>query len=302
MALHLQHDSGMRLRGRALTLSHWLFILGLQVTAALSLQSCKNDREGQPASSETDVHDRGQERAVFGTESEGVSSETPKRASPKTSVGLAPDANLLQERARHVDPTTAIPTTKAPAVAEPQISTVRDPGEERVGNRGVPTRAPREPAVKRFLHYQPPGASVGDTGELAQRTPEPQVSVAMKPIRELLQQWADTLLAGDLGAHLSLYPPMLDRFNGSTNVTKGTVRASKQRLISRFAGASRFDMYDVRLRPSREGSVLAEFRIESNAVNSSIIGWYRLEVRQVGGQWKIYGEDKVQPVSRRSGL
>ena len=59
--------------------------------------------------------------------------------------------------------------------------------------------------------------------------------------------------------------------------------------------------YDLRLLPSRGGSMIAEFRIESDAAARGVVGWYRLELRQVDDQWKIYGEEKLEPVSRRGG-
>jgi hypothetical protein len=120
----------------------------------------------------------------------------------------------------------------------------------------------------------------------------------MKAIRDLLRRWADTLLTRELGGHMRLYALTLDRFNGSSNVARETVRASKELLMSGFADVRRFEIYDVRLLPSRGGSVMAEFRIESDAVVRGVVGWYRLELRQVGGEWKIYGEEKLQTVPR----
>lgn len=292
---------GMRVRGRSRTATRWLFVIGLQVPALLSLQSCKNDRAAQPAPVETQAQDRRQQRAVFGSASEAVSSGTPEVS--KTSDQPTLDANRPQQRARRGESYVRVPAPKSRIEpVEPHQSPVGDPGERSVGDGGVAVasnRAPREPAAERFLHYRPPGSSVGDTGELTGRTPEPQISASMKPVRDLIRRWADTLLAGDLGSHMSLYAPTLDRFNGSSNVPRVTVRASKQRLLSRLAGVRRFEMYDVRVRPARDGSVHVEFRIESDAVNRGVAGWYRLELRPVGGLWKIYGEEKVQPVSRR---
>jgi hypothetical protein len=156
-------------------------------------------------------------------------------------------------------------------------------------------RASREPARERSLHYEPPGSTVGDTGEL---TPEPQVSGSMMPIENLIRRRTDTLLARDLDSHMSLYAPTLNRFNGATNIPRETVRAFKQKLLARLVAVRRFEIYNLRLRSSRNGFVTAEFRIESDAVDSGIAGWYELELRTIGDQWKIYGEEKVQPLSR----
>jgi hypothetical protein len=97
---------------------------------------------------------------------------------------------------------------------------------------------------------------------------------------------------------MSLYAVTLDRFHGSAEVARDAVRSSKQRLLSGLADVQRFEMYDVRLAPSRGGSVVAEFRVEADAQAPGVAGWYRLQMRQVGTQWKIYGEERIQPVSR----
>jgi hypothetical protein len=275
------------------TATCWLVVIGLQVPAQLLLQSCKNDR---PEPVKTEAQDP-QRRAVFGSSPDPVSSGIRSRTS-KTSPASTLDTNRSKERSRRAEP---VPPKSG---AQPQRPSVKDLGERRVGDDGPAlalNRRPREPAAERFLHYQPPGSSVGDTGELTRRIAEPQTAPSMKPIRDLIHRWADTLLSGNLPAHMSLYAPTLDRFNGSSDVPRETVRAFKHRLLSGLKGVRRFEMYDVRLLSSRDTSVVAEFRIESDAVARDIVGWYRLELRQVGGQWKIYSEEKVQAMSKGGG-
>jgi Tol biopolymer transport system component len=55
---------------------------------------------------------------------------------------------------------------------------------------------------------------------------------------------------------------------------------------------------NLRLRSLGNGFVSAEFRIDSDAVDSGVAGWYHLELGMIGDQWKIYAEEKVQPFSR----
>jgi ketosteroid isomerase-like protein len=279
-------------QGRCRTATHWLVVIGLQLPALVLLQSCKNDR-AKPV--ETAAHDP-EKRAVFGSAPERVRSRVQQEGSKTSQPAIKADKS--QERARRADPVASESRT---AAGEPQRSRVKDPGERRVGDDEVAiasNRTPRAPVAERFLHYEPPGSRVGDAGELA--NPEPQISASAKPIRELIHRWADTLLNRDLRGHMSLYAPRVARFNGSSDVTRETVTAFKQRLLSGFAGVQRFEIYNVRL-STRDGSVIAEFRIESDAAGQGIAGWYRLVFRQDGGQWKIYGEEKLQPVSRRSG-
>jgi len=118
------------------------------------------------------------------------------------------------------------------------------------------------------------------------------------PVQNLIRRWTDTLLAGDVDSHMSLYGPTLNRFNGATNVPRETVRAFKQKLLARLVAVRRFEIYNLQLQSSRNGFVSAEFRIESDAVDSGVAGWYQLELRMIGDQWKIYGEEKMQPLSR----
>ena len=100
---------------------------------------------------------------------------------------------------------------------------------------------------------------------------------------------------------MSLYAATLDRFHGSSNVSREAVRASKERLLSRLTGVRKFEMFAVRLLPSRDDSVIAEFRIDSDAEARGVAGWYRLHLRPVNNRWIIHEEEKLQAVSRRSG-
>jgi ketosteroid isomerase-like protein len=280
----------MKAPGKGRPATRWVLVVGLQLLSVLSVQSCKKDqtesakREAQPP----------QQRAVFGSTPESVRSEIPPQT-PKMAAKPTAEASRSRERA----PTTKPFDSKSRATsAEPQWPLVTDMGERMVGDdRGAvaSNRASPEPARERFLHYEPPGSTVSDTGEL---TPEPQVSGSMMPIENLIRRWTDTLLARDLDSHMSLYAPTLNRFNGATNIPRETVRAFKQKLLARLVAVRRFEIYNLRLRSSGNGFVTAEFRIESDAVDSGIAGWYQLVLRTIGGQWKIHGEEKVQPLSR----
>ena len=286
----------MTARDRGSTATRWLLMVGLQISPLLSLQSCKNDRT-EPVKTEAQ---NPQQRAVFGAAPEPAPSETRPRTS-KTTPQPTAEANRTQERARKTD---QVGSKSQAASSEPKRPPVRDPGERSVGDSGVTVgsnRGPREPAAERFLHYEPPGSSVGDAGELTPAIREPQISASVKPVQDLIRRWADTLLTRDLPGHMSLYAVTLDQFNGSSSVARDTVRAFKQRLLSGFVNVRSFEIYDLRVAPSRGGSMIAEFRVESDAAVREVVGWYRLDVRQVGGQWKIYGEEKLKPVSRRGG-
>ena len=187
------------------TTTRLLFMMGLQATALLLLQSCNNDRAEREKTQTEDP----QQRAVFGSVPERAASGSP---TPRTSPEPGPEAARSQDRARTAEPVTP----ESPANSDTaQRSSVKDPGERRVGDAGVgvaANRSQQRQAADRFLHYDPPGSSVGDTGELARKTPEPQGSTSMKPVQNLIRRWADTLLTRDLSSHMSLYAATLARF------------------------------------------------------------------------------------------
>lgn len=265
----------MSLPSRIRIATRWVCVIGLHAAAFLTLQSCKNN---QPEVSEGE-----QRRAVYGAP-ERVAPETRQRAAAKG--GQARGAiDEPQERARQTEPVRPPVTPVSPTVAS-RSSPVGDPGERRVGDRGVAAavtrRAGEQVPAERFLHYRPPGSSVGDGGELARSTVQ-AAPVSTKSVENLLRRWADTLVSGDLNSHMRLYAPAAQGGSGL---------ASKRRLVSALAGVRRFEIFDVRLRQSTEGAVLAEFRVESDAANGRLAGRYRLALRKVDSEWKIFREEK----------
>jgi hypothetical protein len=280
------------MRGRSRAVTRWIFIIAFQLAPLLLLESCKNDRA---ASAETESQKSSQNRAVFGSGSERDTSRT-NGSSTLNSPKL--DANKPQERARGVESRArAITPTSRAEPAASQRSRLQDPPKSHVSHSNVAANHDaKESTGKRFLHYEPPGSRVSDPGEFPSKPQMPRSN----SIESLIYRWADTLLTGDLGAHLSLFGPTLDHFNGASSVSQEMVRTFKRTMLADLAGVRRFEIYDVRLRPSGDGFAYAEFRIESDVVNSTINGWYQLELRETGGQWKIYGEEKIQRISRRS--
>ena len=274
-------------RNRATT--RRLVLVGLHLPAILLLQAC-SERASHPVKMGVE-----QDRPVFGTPREQVPPGTESRtANTGKQLSLK---NKSQERARTAEPTLS----KSQEESAPERSQVGDPGERANDDRQVvisSNRTEREPVPDRFLHYQPPGSTVGDSGELTKFVPEEPAEVSTAVVRELLRRWADTLLARNLASHMNLYAPTLYRFHGSSNVPAESIKAAKQRVLSEITGLQRFEMHDVRLLRSRDGSVTAEFRVESDTAAASLAGSYRLLLRQVGGVWKIYEEERVQPMSQ----
>ncbi len=288
------NSASMTIRGRSRAATRWIFIIASQLAPLLLLESCKNDRA---ASAETESQELAQKRAVFGSASERDTSRTNGYSTinpPKL------DADKPTQRATGVQAhRRAITPTSRSEPAASQRSRMQDPGRSHAPDPNVSAAANHgamESTGERYLHYEPPGSLVGDPGELPSKPQMPRSN----SIESLVYRWADTLLTGNLGAHLSLFSPKLDHFNGAASVSQEVVRTFKSTMLADLAGVRHFEIDDLRLRPSDAGLAYAEFRIESDAVNSKINGSYRLELREVDGQWKIYGEEKLQPISRRS--
>jgi hypothetical protein len=286
----------MRARDRRQIATCRVLVVGLQVPALLLLQSCKNDQT-EPAKREAEDQ---QQRAVFGSAPERARSEI-RPGTPEIKPQPKVEAARSHERARTAEQVSSKSRSASGETERPPEKDLRKPSRSHSEVTVASNRPPPEPAAERLLHYEPPGSKVGDPGELTPRIREPQISSSVNSIRELIRRWADTLLTRDLPGHMSLYVPTLERFNGLFHVAQENVRVSKQRLLPGFAGVRRFEIYDFRLLSSRDGSSIAEFRIESDAVARGVSGWYRLQLRQIDGQWKIYGEEKLESVSRRGG-
>ena len=293
----------MAVRFRVLSANRWVSLVVLQIPALLLLQSCNKDK----AEPSANVGSGEQSRAVFGS---GVREEvsapqsgrpgTPETAGSK-SEGGQPERLTQQEpqqRARSVAESKPN-LTAAPGSArstETRRSQVGDPGELRARDERVTVARdqPTRDASGRYLYYQAPGSKIGDSGEVSRRTTEQAEAKLASPPASLIRRWAATLISGDLDSHMRLYAPTLDRFRGSRNLRREVVRSSKQQLVSVLAGVRRFEIYDVKLRSLPDSATRAEFRIESDAGNGRIAGWYRLDLRQINGEWKIVGEEKLQ--------
>ena len=282
----------MWLRSHRGTATRWICLIAWQVTVSLLLQSCKTDRGELTA--EARANEQPRDRPVFGSPPETGQSRTRERR-PESNVPPEQKGSQTERAAAHVPRPTAPNRTTVK-----ERSRVADPGESRAATEQVGSleHEPRAQPAERFAYYRPPGSVLGDTGERARRGPEPQVSPSANPIEHLLWRWADTLMSRDAAAHMRLYAPTLERFHGESDVSRETVGASKQQIMRSLAGVRRFEIHQLRLRPSADGSVEAEFLIESDTADRKIPGRYILRLRQVDGQWRIYSEEKMSAVSR----
>jgi ketosteroid isomerase-like protein len=116
-------------------------------------------------------------------------------------------------------------------------------------------------------------------------------SPELDEIRRLIRQWADTLASRKLDSHVALYATTVTSFYGETDVSRGGVRAWKQRLFAEEAEIRKFEIHGVQLRRTPEGVVHARFRVRTDA--PELGGDYRLQLRPDGSGWKIYAEQRL---------
>jgi hypothetical protein len=279
--------------------SHSICTVSLSLAVLFLLQACNIDRSTASRREKQASADHPQ-RPVFG--------EEPKKSTNRTNTKTAKQNSPLGSEARRPSDadTRSRPLEKSPSridqpSASAQTATRTRAGELVAGKAAVPKDSAQasKKTDGRVLHYQPPGARVGDAGELAARQTtivrEPQ---AAHPIVQLVHRWAETLLSKDLNAHLALYTPVLAHYRGRTNVSHEIVRADRQRLLATLTNIRKFEIYDLTIRQEPgTGRVAAVFRTEwqtGGPKDSSLAAWYRLTCSREGSSWRIESEEQLE--------
>jgi len=156
--------------------------------------------------------------------------------------------------------------------------------------------------------YRPPGSRVGDPGPGApaiQHNTVPDYGersrvierepIARDQIVSVVRRWAETLLGGDLEAHMQLYAPTLTTFHGRKNVSKESVRQEKERILGQYVDVHNYRISNILLTEGGDGTVVAAFRRDwssnSGENASSRSDQDHLTLRRIDGAWKIVGEN-----------
>jgi hypothetical protein len=269
------------------TVTSGVCVLSLPLLALLLLTSCKNDIASGPEQNAEVTNGPETPRAVFGEQPALRQRNTPARGD------VASSAPQPKPQAR-----------ERSSVAMPPAGPHRSRIVERSAiDRGSASSNPRhESASARFLYYRPPGARVGDTGELGANAQKPERPTSTGTISGLIHRWADTLVSRDVNAHMRLYARTLECSGSGANISRDVLRLQKERLVAALSVPRRFEIHDVHVRQLADGSAVAEFRVEWAAGHDrgpAASAWYRLRLRRAGGQWVIHCEEQSVPISQR---
>jgi len=133
---------------------------------------------------------------------------------------------------------------------------------------------------------------------------ENSAATANADINDLLNRWRDSVVRGDVNAHVILYGPKMDQFFRRRNVTRETVRREKARMMELYPQVNRYDISDVRVESQRENEAVVSFRKEWDMRGDRPFSGaerQRLKLRRISGDWKIVSEEelKVYWVKRR---
>ena len=276
-----------------------LALLALQIPLLLTLTGCSTQKAQESASRERAEPDVQDHRPVFGYGAEesrpAAAHDNPPPAAlekrePRRQPSPEPQQRSRTAQASSPVPKPTVSSEAARAIEHPSRvgdSGVGDPGEAQA--TGVVSRvAPDE--SRRFLHYRPAGSRVLDPGEVSADF-QKKDSLELEGIRTLIKQWADTLTSRRLDAHLALYATTLTSFYGDTDVSRASVREWKKPLFAEDAEIRQFEIHGVQLWRNRDGAVHARFRVRTDLPDLG--GDYRMQLRSVGGVWKISAEQRV---------
>jgi hypothetical protein len=128
--------------------------------------------------------------------------------------------------------------------------------------------------------------------------------IANMEIDDLLNHWRDSVIRGDVNAHVILYAPKMDQFFRRRNVTRETVRREKARMMELYPRVNRYEISDIRVESQRGNEAVVSFRKEWDMRGDRPFSGaerQRLKLRRMSGDWKIVSEEetKVYWIRRR---
>ena len=179
----------------------------------------------------------------------------------------------------------------------------RDPLREPVGQ----TRERREAPVERDRavfgdrvrpEVPPPVAPREEKTEKTERAAartRPEGSPA--DVREFLDEWRSTLIAGDAEAQASLYAPRVERFFTKKNVSREAVQREKASLLARYPTFHKYEIRDVRVEELDGNRALVTFDKEWDARGAGRFAGaerQRLTLQRAGDRWEIVGEEELK--------
>ena len=117
-------------------------------------------------------------------------------------------------------------------------------------------------------------------------------------VQAFLDEWRDTLIAGDADAQARLYAPKVERFFTKTGVSREAVRREKASLLARYPTFHKYDIRDVRVEEMKGDRARVTFDKEWDARGTGrFAGAERQRLtlqRTAAGGWQIVREEELK--------
>jgi len=202
----------------------------------------------------------------------------------------------------HTEQTTAVQKYRSGGLPDDSIGTSEGKSHKAEGARAaVQDRAPGtrvgDPGISMLAEADPGMAAAEERNRMLAPDPGPN---AYATISAILHEWAKTLLAGSLDAHMKLYATALENFYGRENVSDSLARAETQHFLTEHPNVHRLELQNLSVR-QKDNQYIADF----------IMQWYasddqmsirsvrkRLKFAPVNGMLRIVAEEEVKTYSR----
>ncbi len=115
-------------------------------------------------------------------------------------------------------------------------------------------------------------------------------------VRETLQLWTASLLAGDVEGHASLYAESVAPYFTKARVTRTQVADEVRRMLKRYGRVTTYKISDVTIAPVDADHAIANFRKAWSTAGRRFEGEEREQLKFVreGSSWRIMSEQELQ--------
>ena len=120
---------------------------------------------------------------------------------------------------------------------------------------------------------------------------------APEGLNEVLDQWRESIMNGDVDAQVNLYAPKMDRFFTKRNVSKDDVRRETARMMKLYPDVSRYEISDIQVESNTGDEAVVSFRKEWDMKGDKRFAGaerQRLKLRKFAGDWKIVSEEETK--------
>jgi hypothetical protein len=201
-------------------------------------------------------------------------------------LGVVGYLALRGERPRQIAPAQAPVSRSAP---------------QQAGSKAVPpapdTSAPTTPVTAASTARPSPFNRSSE----ANRTVDAGAAAAnrtdvQQQVRSVLTRWSDSILDGDVGAHVSLYAPTVGPYFTKKSATRAQIRDDVKQILARYGDMNVYNISDISVTPIDANNAFATFRKHWETDGNKFAGEEReqLKLTRKGADWLIASEREVK--------